>query len=39
MADWHGVHNFKVGLDLNPRIKYNSLFDLFKERGIHLRSG
>ena len=30
MADWHGVHNFKVGLDLNPRIKYNSLFDLFK---------
>jgi outer membrane receptor protein involved in Fe transport len=27
---WHGTHNFKFGTDLNPRIKYNSLFDLFK---------
>ncbi|HYL11735.1 MAG TPA: TonB-dependent receptor [Terriglobales bacterium] len=30
MANWHGVHNLKFGTDLNPRIKYNGLFDLFK---------
>jgi hypothetical protein len=30
MANWHGVHNLKFGTDLNPRIKYNALFDLFK---------
>jgi outer membrane receptor protein involved in Fe transport len=26
----HGTHNLKFGLDMNPRIKYNALFDLFK---------
>jgi outer membrane receptor protein involved in Fe transport len=25
-----GTHNVKVGVDWNPRIKYNGLFDLFK---------
>jgi outer membrane receptor protein involved in Fe transport len=30
MGSWHGVHNLKFGADLNPRIKYNALFDLFK---------
>ncbi len=25
-----GTHNLKFGFDLNPRIKYNGLFDLFK---------
>jgi len=30
MGNWHGVHNLKFGTDLNPRIKYNALFDLFK---------
>jgi hypothetical protein len=30
MGNWHGVHNLKFGADLNPRIKYNALFDLFK---------
>jgi len=25
-----GTHNLKFGFDLNPRIKYNALFDLFK---------
>ena len=27
---WHGLHNLKFGVDLNPRIKYNLLFDLVK---------
>jgi outer membrane receptor protein involved in Fe transport len=26
----HGSHNLKIGVDLNPRITYNALFDLFK---------
>lgn len=26
----HGSHNIKFGLDINPRIKYNALFDLVK---------
>jgi hypothetical protein len=26
----HGSHNLKFGLDMNPRIKYNILFDLLK---------
>lgn len=30
ITNWHRVHNLKFGLDLNPRIKYNALFDLFK---------
>jgi hypothetical protein len=30
IGTWHGVHNLKFGTDLNPRIKYNALFDLFK---------
>ena len=25
-----GTHNLKVGVDLNPRIEYDALFDLFK---------
>ena len=25
-----GSHNLKIGVDLNPRITYNALFDLFK---------
>ncbi len=25
-----GIHNLKFGVDLNPRIKYNALFDLVK---------
>src|SRR5205807_1379697 len=29
-ANWHGLHNIKVGTDLNPHIKYNALFDLVK---------
>ena len=29
-GNWHGLHNIKIGADLNPRIKYNALFDLFK---------
>jgi outer membrane receptor protein involved in Fe transport len=29
-ANWHGLHNIKFGADLNPRIKYNLLFDLVK---------
>src|SRR3989475_2228062 len=27
---WHGLHSLKFGVDLNPRIKYNALFDLVK---------
>ena len=30
IGNWRGTHNFKFGFDLNPRIKYNALFDLFK---------
>jgi Carboxypeptidase regulatory-like domain/TonB dependent receptor len=29
-ANWHGLHSIKFGTDLNPRIKYNALFDLVK---------
>jgi len=29
-ANWHGLHNIKIGTDLNPHIKYNALFDLVK---------
>src|SRR6266436_1688937 len=29
-TNWHGLHNIKFGVDLNPRIKYNLLFDLVK---------
>jgi len=29
-ANWHGLHNIKFGIDLNPRVKYNALFDLVK---------
>src|SRR5467141_3253093 len=25
---WHGLHSLKFGTDVNPRIKYNALFDL-----------
>ncbi len=27
---WHGLHSLKFGTDVNPRIKYNALFDLVK---------
>jgi hypothetical protein len=30
VVDWRGAHNLKVGVDLNPRIQFNGLFDLFK---------
>ncbi len=30
IIEGHGSHNLKFGFDLNPRIKYNALFDLFK---------
>ena len=29
-ANFHGLHSIKFGADLNPRIKYNALFDLVK---------
>ncbi len=29
-GSWHGLHSIKFGVDLNPRIKYNALFDLVK---------
>src|SRR5207245_10967687 len=29
-GSWHGLHSLKFGVDLNPRIKYNALFDLVK---------
>jgi outer membrane receptor protein involved in Fe transport len=29
-GSWHGLHSIKFGADLNPRIKYNALFDLVK---------
>jgi len=29
-ANYHGLHSIKFGADLNPRIKYNALFDLVK---------
>src|SRR5229473_2545243 len=29
-ANFHGLHSLKFGADLNPRIKYNALFDLVK---------
>ena len=29
-GNWHGLHSIKFGADLNPRIKYNALFDLVK---------
>ena len=33
-ANWHGLHSIKFGVDLNPRIKYNALFDLVKNTSI-----
>jgi len=30
IVNGHGTHNLKFGVDVNPRIKYNALFDLFK---------
>src|SRR3989454_1657776 len=30
IIEGHGSHNLKFSFDLNPRIKYNALFDLFK---------
>src|SRR5438128_3412743 len=27
-GSWHGLHSLKFAVDLNPRIKYNALFDL-----------
>src|SRR5438128_1397507 len=33
-ADWHGLHSIKFGTDLNPRIKYNALFDLVKNTSV-----
>ncbi len=30
IAHARGTHSLKFGADLNPRIKYNALFDLFK---------
>src|SRR5882762_6293212 len=30
IVNGHGTHNLKFGVDMNPRIKYNALFDLFK---------
>jgi outer membrane receptor protein involved in Fe transport len=33
-ANWHGLHSLKFGTDLNPRIKYNALFDLVKNTSV-----
>src|SRR5438445_6234601 len=33
-GSWHGLHSIKFGVDLNPRIKYNALFDLVKNTSI-----